>query len=239
MPCAVWPTPRNERQPLCRAPAERPILSPRRICSARHKTWIISPSTINKRTAAWHAISPRRAQSASVENAFIVRSPKTKHRPRGDLYEVNPPNLSLLNQPDRFSREGAKPAKGDAGEPTSLVSFSLRGFAFPYSLFPIPYALSNKKTGHTHRPSRGQQVWPVVTVHDRSCQPMSCQRPVAPISRLFGASVKRRSAASPPQVVAAGREPSGVFRLSLEGETGRLAPRSWRPRQGRAVFNRW
>ena len=46
----------------------------------------------------------------------------------------------------------------------------------PHISWPIPYAPipnplfppSHKKTGHTHRPRRGQQVWPVVTVHEHS-----------------------------------------------------------------------
>ncbi len=32
-------------------------------------------------------------------------------------------------------------------------------------LIPIPTFHPTKKTGHTHRPQRGQQVWPVVPVH--------------------------------------------------------------------------
>ena len=94
----------------------------------------------------------------------------------------------------------------------------------PYPPCLSPHTLSNKKTGHTHRPQRGQQVWPVVPVHDRSCQPMCRHRPVAPISRLLGASVKRQCWPLRLPFLAAGREPSGVFRLSLQGETGRLAP---------------
>ena len=68
-------------------------------------------------------------------------------------------------------------AKGNAGREHDswIASLLLRAFApsraiFPWSLSPTPHPLplSNKTTGHTHRPRRGQQVWPVVTVHDQS-----------------------------------------------------------------------
>ena len=58
-------------------------------------------------------------------------------------------------------------------------------------LFSFCLPVQNKKTGHTHRPFRGQQVWPVVTVHIQSLtvlisRPRACPFCMRP-SRFFGA----------------------------------------------------